>query len=43
MLANKEKMRERFMRDSLPRRLGGLAATLGRASSVARSHLIQRM
>jgi hypothetical protein len=33
---NKEKMRERFMRDPLPRRLGGLAATLGRVSSVAR-------
>lgn len=36
MLPNKEKMRERFMRDPLPRRLGGLAATLGRVSSVAR-------
>ena len=36
MMANKEKMRERFMRDPLPRRLGGLAATLGRVSSVAR-------
>lgn len=36
MMANKEKMRERFMRDPLPRRLGGLAATLGRVSSIAR-------
>lgn len=35
-MPNKEKMRERFMRDPLPRRLGGLAATLGRVSSVAR-------
>jgi hypothetical protein len=36
MMPNKEKLRERFMRDSLPRRLGGLAATLGRVASVAR-------
>ena len=36
MMPNKEKRRERFLRDSLPRRLGGLAATLGRISSVAR-------
>jgi hypothetical protein len=36
MLSNKEKLRERFMSDPLPRRLGGLAATLGRVSSVAR-------
>jgi TolB-like protein len=36
MMANKEKLRERFLRDPLPRRLGGLAATLGRISSVAR-------
>jgi hypothetical protein len=28
--------RERFLRDPLPRRLGGLAATLGRVSSSAR-------
>ena len=35
-MANKEKLRERFLRDPLPRRLGGLAATLGRVSSVAR-------
>ncbi|MEO8355477.1 MAG: hypothetical protein ABI621_06165 [Chloroflexota bacterium] len=33
---NKEKLRERFLRDPLPRRLGGLAATLGRLSSSAR-------
>lgn len=31
-----EKLRERFIRDPLPRRLGGLAATLGRISSSAR-------
>jgi hypothetical protein len=36
MMSNKEKLRERYMRDPLPRRLGGLAATLGRVSSVAR-------
>lgn len=36
MMPNKEKLRERFLRDPLPRRLGGLAATLGRISSVAR-------
>lgn len=35
-LPNKEKLRERFLSDPLPRRLGGLAATLGRISSVAR-------
>ena len=35
MMANKEKLRERFLRDSLPGRLGGLAATLGRISSSA--------
>jgi hypothetical protein len=35
-MINKEKSRERFLRDSLPRRLGGLAATLGRISSSAR-------
>lgn len=35
-MSNKEKLRERFLRDPLPRRLGGLAATLGRISSVAR-------
>ena len=31
-----EKLRERFLRDPLPRRLGGLAATLGRIASSAR-------
>jgi hypothetical protein len=36
MIQNKEKMRARFLRDPLPRRLGGLAATLGRISSIAR-------
>ena len=36
MILNKEKLRERFLRDPLPRRLGGLAATLGRVSSSAR-------
>ncbi|HZJ25101.1 MAG TPA: hypothetical protein VFD54_17415 [Anaerolineales bacterium] len=36
MMPNKEKLRERFLRDPLPHRLGGLAATLGRISSVAR-------
>ncbi|MEW6285509.1 MAG: hypothetical protein AB1509_04735 [Chloroflexota bacterium] len=36
MMPSKEKLRERFLRDPLPRRLGGLAATLGRLSSVAR-------
>ena len=35
-MKNKEKLRERFLRDSLPRRLGGLAATFGRISSSAR-------
>ncbi len=30
-------LRERFLRDPLPRRLGGLAATLGRISSSARN------
>ena len=37
MIPNKEKLRQRFLRDPLPRRLGGLAATLGRISSSARS------
>ena len=37
MIPNKEKLRERFLRDPLPRRLGGLAATLGRISSSARN------
>jgi len=36
VISNKEKLRERFLRDPLPRRLGGLAATLGRIASSAR-------
>jgi hypothetical protein len=36
-VTDKEKRRERFLRDPLPRRLGGLAATLGRISSSARN------
>jgi hypothetical protein len=36
-MKDKEKLRERFMRDPLSRRLGGLAATLGRISSSARN------
>ena len=35
-MKNKQKLYERFMRDPLPRRLGGLCATLGRISSSAR-------
>ncbi len=35
-MMDKEKLRERFLRDPLPRRLGGLAATFGRISSSAR-------
>lgn len=35
-MKNKQKLHERFMRDPLPRRLGGLSATLGRISSSAR-------
>ncbi len=35
-MKDREKLRERFLRDPLPRRLGGLAATLGRISSSAR-------
>ena len=35
-MINKEKLRQRFLRDPVPRRLGGLAATLGRLSSSAR-------
>ena len=38
-MKNKQKLRERFMRDPLPRRLGGLSATLGRISSSAREAL----
>lgn len=36
-MTDKEKKRTRFLRDPLPRRLGGLAATLGRISSSARA------
>jgi hypothetical protein len=32
-----DRLRERFLQDPLPRRLGGLAATLGRISSSARN------
>lgn len=35
-MKDSEQLRERFLRDPLPRRLGGLAATLGRISSSAR-------
>lgn len=35
-MTNMEKLRQRFLRDPLPQRLGGLAATLGRISSSAR-------
>lgn len=35
-MVNKEKLQQRFMRDPLEKRLGGLAATLGRISSSAR-------
>lgn len=36
-MLNKEKLRQRFLRDPLPVRLGGLSATLGRLSSSARA------
>jgi hypothetical protein len=36
-MKNREKLRERFLRDPLPRRLGGLVATVGRISSSARN------
>jgi hypothetical protein len=35
-MMDKRKLYDRFIRDPLPRRLGGLAATLGRISSSAR-------
>ena len=35
-MIEKEKRRQRYLRDPLPIRLGGLAATLGRISSSAR-------
>jgi hypothetical protein len=38
MIQNKE-LRERYLRDPLPQRLGGLAATFGRISSAARNSL----
>ena len=36
-MTNKEKLLEHFLRDALPRRLGGLATTFGRISSFARN------
>ncbi len=36
-MKNKQKLHERFMRDPVPQRLGGLSATLGRISSSART------
>jgi len=36
-MVNKEKLRQRFLSDPLPVRLGGLSATLGRISSSARA------
>jgi hypothetical protein len=39
MIADKENLRLRFLRDPLPIRLGGLAATLSRISSTAREPL----
>ncbi|MBN8580114.1 MAG: hypothetical protein J0L96_05540 [Anaerolineae bacterium] len=36
-MTDKEKKRQRFLRDPLERRLGGLAATLARISSSARN------
>jgi hypothetical protein len=35
-MKNRQKLHERFIRDPIPQRLGGLAATLGRISSSAR-------
>jgi hypothetical protein len=35
-MINKDKLRQRFLRDPLPVRLGGLSATLARISSSAR-------
>ncbi len=37
MIRNKQKLRERFLRDPLPLRLHGLAAILSRVSSSARN------
>ena len=36
-MINRDKLRERFLRDKLPRKLEGLAATLERISSSAKS------
>lgn len=36
-MVNKEKLRQRFLRDPLPTRLGNLSATLGRISSNSRN------
>lgn len=36
-MTNKEKLKQRFLRDPLEKRLGGLAATLARISSSARN------
>ncbi len=36
-MTNQEKMKQRFLRDPLDRRLGGLAATFARISSSARN------
>ena len=36
-MTDREKLKQRFMRDPLERRLGGLAATLARISSSARN------
>jgi len=36
-MVNKEKLRQRFLSDPLPVRLGGLSATLSRISSSARA------
>ncbi len=36
-MRNKKKLQKRYLRDPLPVRLGGLAATLGRISSSART------
>jgi len=35
-MKNRQKLHERFMRDPIPQRLGGLSATLGRIASSAR-------
>lgn len=35
-MKDKERKRERYLKDALPRRLGGLSASLGRIASLAR-------